>query len=59
MLDLKALTNLVVQALSVSITKQSDFSWRGDHSLQFEAEVMCSALLLFEVEVVVVDTVIH
>ena len=46
-------SDTVVLALSVSVTEQSDFTGRGDHTFHFDAYVMRAASLLLEMQLIV------
>ena len=46
-------SDTVVLALSVSVTEQSDFTSRGDHTVHFDANVMGAASLLLEMQLIV------
>ena len=46
-------SDAVVLALSVSVTKQSDFSGRGYHTVYFDSHVMRAASLLLEMQLIV------
>ena len=49
---------MVIQALAVSITEESDFARGGHDSVQFKTDIMVAALLLLEVEVVIDEAVV-
>ena len=46
-------SDAVVLALSVSVTQQSDFSRRGDHTIYLDTHVMGTASLLLEMQLIV------
>ena len=46
------LTNLIIKALSVSITEESDLTCWWSDTLEFQTNVVVGALLLFVVQIV-------
>jgi hypothetical protein len=53
-----ALTNLIVEALLVSISEQSYFARGGDDSVNLETNIMLTTSLLLVVEVVVDEFIV-